>query len=224
MAGRKHTGIVDEEKAKQLRFFDDAARDKAKVLAWLANEEQGTVVVKDDEPVHEMSRQMGSPLNYPDFEAKIRKLPDGDNYVFDEYPQNPIFKVLRFRMPDGSLRGISVYGKTLIPEYSTIVLESKIVRDWSVSTLKPMDMPGVIWDASQKRHVSKDGSLLPGWKKVYTNSGGENPYDPQSRGYRTVLMKIVSMGLATPQEVEKVFGRSSRASWMSLHKNTGYRW
>ena len=59
MAGRKNVGIIDEEKAKALKFFDDAARDKQKVLDWLQKEKQSLVVVDGDNPVDDKAHQRG---------------------------------------------------------------------------------------------------------------------------------------------------------------------
>jgi len=221
MAGRKHVGIIDEEKAKTLKFFAECDAQKQKVQDWITQEEQGLIIADADNPVNVSEAQKGKPIPFEKFERLIRKLPMGASYVFRDI--NPLFKGLCFNSPQKGLISVSAYGKTLLPEYSTITVEKEKVRDFSLNVLKPIDMPEMKWDPVAKEHVAKDGSLLPGWKYRYKTIG-ENPYDPTSRGYRTVLMRIVKLGLATPEEVEKVFGKSSRASWGSLHRSdTGYK-
>lgn len=221
MAGRKNVGIIDEEKAKALKFFDDAARDKQKVLDWLQKEKQSLVVVDGDNPVDDKAHQRGKSIHFAAFEKMIRKLPRGDHYVFNDI--NPLFKGLCYQSPGGRLIPISAYGKTDIPEFSTVIVYKKEVRDFSVSLLNRKDMPALVWNSETKRHETKDGSPMPGWKYEY-RTDGENPYDPQSRGYRTILMKIVELGLASPGEVEKVFGKSTRQSWQSLHNKNGWKY
>lgn len=221
MAGRKHVGVIDEEKAKALSFFDACAKDKEKVTRWIEEQRRSLVVVDADNPVDDKAHQRGKPLNFKTFEKMIRKLPNGDHYVFNDI--NPLMKGLCFQSPGGKLIRISAYGKTDIPEFSTVVVYKKLVRDFSVSVLNRRDMPQMVWNSETKRHESKDGSPLPGWKYEYSTDG-ENPFDPQSRGYRTILMKIVELRLATPNEVEKVFGRSTRQSWNSLHNKNGWKY
>lgn len=220
MAGRKHVGIVDEDKAKALKFFDDCARDKQKVTDWLEEQRRSLVVIDADAPVDDKARQRGKALHFTLFEKMIRKLPNGDHYVFNDI--NPLFKGLCYQSPSGNLIRISAYGKVDVPEFSTVVVKREMVRDFSLSLLKPVDMPEMKWNAETRRHESKDGSLLPGWKWEYKTEG-ENPFDAHARGYRTILMKIVELKLATPNEVEKVFGRSSRQSWNSLHSKNGWK-
>jgi len=221
MAGRKHAGIIDEEKAKALAFFNACDRDKQKVTDWLDEQRRSAIVVDADNPVDDKAHQRGKPIHFLKFEEMIRKLPNGSLYVFKE--SNPLFKYLYFQAPaQEELMKISPYGKTDIPEFSTVVVHKKLERDFSLNVLKPSDMPEMVWNASEKRHEAKNGSLLPGWKWVYETQG-ENAWDPQARGYRTILLRIVEKGLATPNEVEKVFGRSTRKSWNSLHSNNGWR-
>jgi len=221
MAGRKHAGIIDEEKAKALAFFNACDRDKQKVTDWLEEQRKSAVVVDADNPVDGKAHQRGKTLHFTKFEKMIRKLPNGGLYIFNDI--NPLFKGLCYQAPfkDEPIR-ISAYGKTDIPEFSTVIVQKKLQRDFSLGVLKPGDMPEMRWNSVEKRHEAKDGSLLPGWKWVWETMG-EDPYDPHARGYRTILMKIVELDLATPNEVEKVFGRSTRKSWNSLHSNNGWR-
>ena len=48
MAGKKHVGIVDEEKAKKLAFFAQCEAQKQKVVDWLKNEEAGMMATARD--------------------------------------------------------------------------------------------------------------------------------------------------------------------------------
>lgn len=221
MAGRNHVGLVDEEKAKKLAFFQKCEADKQKVVDWLKNEEQGLIIVDANNPVDVPEYQLGTPLNWHKFEKMLRKLPSGDNYVMEDLKDAPKARYLSFVSPKGRIK-IGAYGKIDIPEYSTICVEEVVVRDFSLNMLKPVDMPKVRWNPEKGEHETVDGGLLPGWKKIYKTIG-ENPWDLKSRGYRTLLMRIVHNKLATPDEVEKVFGKSSRASWNSLHQDTGYK-
>lgn len=213
MAGIKHSGIIDEEKAKWLATRDQIEKQRLKAENWLQTQSEQHLYVKDGEetPFAIKSHQWGVPMDYTELERRLKLLSIGDKLVFADTTNRPFRGVM---MPkEHSLKTISCYGRTLLPEFSVIKIKENIVRDFSFRHISYLDMPPLEFRGLKEGFKPKDpNALKPGWKIQY-ESQGEDPHDPQARGWRKVAMEFVLKGLATPSEIERLFGRSDRASW-----------
>lgn len=224
MAGRGHIGIVDSEKMaalaeEHLRLF---RLEQAK--QWQEEQRANNIycIDKDSRTYAEKEAQAGKRMDWKEFERKLKKLSCGHKLIFRDVKNRPGWRGVLYQYPDGTEKAISAYGKILLPEYSTIILKEKIERDFSVTHLNHLDFPKT--EKTATGYETLDGSLKPGWVKYY-ESHGEDPNDFNSRGWRTVLLRLQSLGYASVAEIEKIFGRSDRKSWasgMGHLSNTGY--
>jgi hypothetical protein len=229
----KNKGIVDTEKKELLEEIDRAEEqyhqaleyeaDELKTVQWSTN--------KKDLLVGDFEHQYGTPMDYRDLEKIIRLLPSGNNYVFIDFKDHPIealrsrpFKAVYFTYP-GLPRPvfISPYGKTVLPEWGTMMIEEKTIPDLRVRHFNRKDMPSKEWKGWDKGWVKKDPSEKSPWSRTINKTMGEDIDNPQSRGWRTVFIRIISMGFATRGEVEwaldRFFNRSldgNRDSWKNI--------
>ena len=234
MAGLKHAGIIDSEKRLMIDALDRASGERAAAKSYLEDQFSHNIFAYNGfiNTVDHINR-LGRPLSWQKFEALLRKLPYSDSLVFGEFSVRP-FRCVSYRRPDGSIVGISAYGRVPnIPEFSTMNLEREAVPDFSVNHLSRADFPEMEWKGdpviglhnyrTQKGFQTKDGALKPGW--TYRDKFiGENPQDPYSRGWRTVLCKGIALAqsksiqFASPAQIEAVFGTSDSPQWA---KHTG---
>lgn len=223
-----HVGIIDSEKRELLDALDMAEGMRYAAKAYLDEQySHNLFVVKGFINTVDHINRLGKPMDWRTFERKLRRLPHGDKLVFREQTVRP-FRGVCLMLPDGKEISISGYGRTVLPEYSTLEVERKIVPDFSITHLSHKDFPEMVWNGDdvvglhnidqQKGWTTKDGSLRPGWKYEY-ELRGENPDDPASRGWRTVLCRWVAIGLRdkvpfpTPEEIEREFSSSDSPQW-----------
>jgi len=216
MAGRAHLGVMDEEKAKLIQMRDEMERQRLQASAWLAEEQKRHVFVKEDEPIDfsSIEAQRGKMLGFVKFGDMLKRLPGGHNLVFKDHETRP-FRGVYWLRSTGHLQRISIYGRVKLYEFSVLLLKPKIVPDgFNTRHISHLDMPSMEFKGLDIGFVPKDpDALRPGWKKVYEMQG-EDAEDPQSRGWRKVLMDGVVQGFWSPVDVERIFGRSDRASWV----------
>lgn len=232
MAGLKHTGIVDSEKKLLISSLDKAAGERAAAKGYLEEQFSHNIFALKGyiNTVNDISR-LGRPLSWQKFEALLKKLPGSENFVFIEHTVRP-FRALMYRKPEGLIT-VSAYGRIPnIPEFSTMEVIRKPVPDFNVNHLNHSDFGEMEWKGDktigldnirQPGYQMKDGGLKPGW--VYRDQfWGENPDDPASRGWRTVLcmgIKKHMMGMIqfpSPEQIEAVFGGADSPQWA---KHTG---
>lgn len=233
MAGLKHAGIIDSDKKFLIQTLDRASGERAAAKSYLEDQFSHNIFALKGyiNTINDVSR-LGRPLSWQKFEALLRKLPGSENFVFIEHTVRP-FRALMYRKPEGLIT-ISAYGRIPnIPEFSTMEVIRKAVPDFGVNHLNRADFPELEWkgDSSigldnyrnQTGYVTKDGSLKPGW--TYRDQlWGENPDDPASRGWRTVLCKGLQLHMlgqikfASPEAIDRIFGGADSPQWA---KHTG---
>jgi hypothetical protein len=229
MAGLKHAGIIDSEKALMIAALDGAAGERQAAKQYLEDQNSHNIYAYKGyiNTVDSIAR-LGRPLSWEKFEALLKKLPHGNKLLFGEFSMRP-FRCVSFQFPDGTIHGISAYGRVPnIPEYSTMNLEREAVPDFNVNHLNHKDFGEMKWVGdpviglnnyrNQTGYQTVDGSLKPGW--TYRDKFiGENPLDPYSRGWRTVLCKGIALAqlkiieFASPAQIEAIFGETDSPQW-----------
>lgn len=206
--------ILDSNNIPRIKKRDESERCRDELIRYQQEHLRNTIYVKEDDNISMIDSvsQFGQAMSYIELEKKLRLLKNGANFVFLEYGLRP-FRAVCYRMPNGKLITISAYGRTIIPEWSTMILRPKIIGDLSLRHISPRDLPEVEWRGPQEGFVPKnENELKPGMIKVY-EMWGENENDPMARGWRTVLLRILDMGLADVTEIESIFGTPNRKSW-----------
>lgn len=222
MAGRGHRGIIDEEKAKLLAAQDLVEKQRLQAANWLEEELKQHIIMDADKPFTVPEHQRGQTMPWMKFENRLRKLPGGYNLRFVDVPNRPLFRGVLYKE-----KSISAYGKVDdLPEFSIISVKYGEEPDFSIRHISHLDMPKMDFlGVREGFRVSDPNALRPGWKRVIRN-WGEDANDPRSRGWRAVLMRGVASGIWKPVDIERIFGRSDRASWASGmgYRNIKARW
>lgn len=227
MAGNKHTGIIDTEKAAILFSLEKASNERALAKSYLEEQFSHNIFALKGyiNTVNNISR-LGKPLSWQQLEKLLKKLPGANNFVFVEHTVRP-FRALQYKTPQGLIT-ISAYGRIAnIPEFSTIEVIREVVPDFNVRHLNHLDYTDMEWkgdklvgldNINQPGYQTKDGSIKPGWT-YRDHLWGENPEDPASRGWRTVLCRGIQLhvtgkiNFGTPTDVERIFGGADSPQW-----------
>lgn len=223
-----HTGIIDSQKREILKELDAGEERAAYTKAYLDEQFAHNIfAIKGFINTVDNVARLGTPLPWQEFERKLKRLPFGQHLVFREQSIRP-FRGVCYLLPNGKEVPISGYGRTLIPEFSTMEVVRKAVPDPSVRHLSHRDFPEMEWDGDpviglhnykeQRGFKTKDGSLKPGWQWK-DQLWGENPDDPASRGWRTVLCRWLALGVAgtvpcpSVEAIEKEFAAANSPQW-----------
>jgi hypothetical protein len=229
MAGKFSPGVIDSEKRRFIEKNDKSEAQRDGTAKYLADQAEHQIYAVNGHinTVDNLVR-LGTPMSWQQFESKLLKLPHGDKLIFLDFIRP--FRAMCIGV-GGETYKISSYGRVPnIPEWSTMNINEKIVPDLSVRHLSYKDFPAMDWTGdrsvgfdnykTQGGFQTLDGSLKPGWKKVY-EMVGENPEDPWSRGWRTNLCLWLQISLKSrgkipapsPAEIENVFGTTDSPQW-----------
>lgn len=176
-------------------------KQKAEIVSFIERETSNCVMLNDpDSSPANAARQLGRGYVTRDFEERLLLL--NPNFIFTPHPTNPTKRCLYFTDRRGK-RFICAYESGFLPEHSIFSVKRKEVWDGVTTHINKKDLPkhevtptGVVW-----------GGMTPGFKKV------DIPWNEVTRGWRTVLVKIVGERIATPTQVESLFGSANRAEW-----------
>lgn len=199
--------IVDSVVAPRLLAGNKRAQEQAKIQAWCDEQERYAKALAETSAANP-EKQLGRSLSTEKFEALLTKV--SPKFRFEHLPLNMTKKAL-FYLRGADKYYICSYENGLLPEHSVLRRAEEMVRDFSVggTDSKPIqraDLPkhefvpgeGFVWDPAQ---------VQPGFQKI------EIPWGELYRGWRTVLLKIVQTRIATPTQVEAVFGADDSAAW-----------
>ena len=184
-----------------------AAQEKhqADVRKWVLDQVAHAVYLEDNNlsPAN-ADRQIGQPMFANDLEVRLKKL--NPNLYFESNPFNKSKKACYLLQPGAGKVFVCAYENGVMPEHSIMKVKEEEVWDVDQVHLNRKDMPkhefvpgvGYQFDPTAAR---------PGFKKV------KLPWGELTRGWRTVLLKIVISGLATITDVERIFGTDNRPEW-----------
>jgi len=166
-------------------------------------------------------QQLGRPLSPHQLESKLSKI--CHNLHFITHPNNPTKKVVYHLKPDGKKEFICAYENRYMPEHSVMRV---IVHEY----------PDPDFIATGK---AIERSELPAYEKVedVTSPFGygyefdpkarrpgmlyiEKGHGEETRGWRTVLLRLIQHNLITVDAAEREFSTDNRAEWA---KSTGKR-
>jgi|SRR5579883_2784268 len=201
--------IVDSQVAPRLAAGNFREQKVDQLQKWIEDQTANAIYLKDDDlsPAN-IERQFGQKLSATELETKLKKI--NPNLIFETIVENPGHKRLS-ELRRGEKVIICTYPNGIIPEHSFMRVKEEVVQDMNFynSTtatfhLDRKDLPkhefvegeGIKWDG-----------LPLGFKKVLI------PWGEYLRGWRTVLIRLVEAGAATPTQVEKIFGSDNRPEW-----------
>lgn len=190
MAGYSSQAI-DAEKLARDRRAQGVAAERQKQRDWAAGQWQWIQCAANPHGVTNPLAQWGAPKSVGQLRTLIQQL--NPAVLIEPSPREPEFWGLWVVQPDQSRKLLfpaGPYAGGIIPEYS--VMEEATV-----------ELPYV----TQKFNRGDPATLK------------ERTLGKESiRGWRTILVRLVERGLASPAAVEKLVGPSPRASWAALMK------
>jgi hypothetical protein len=136
--------------------------------------------------------RMGRPMWPSEFEQRLKRL--NANLFFEVIEGNPSKKRLSVVDQRGK-HFVAVYENSLMPERS-------------IPRLRVMEVPEPNVTHIDRKDLSSDPEALrPGWRKITV------PWGEKTRGWRTVLVRLIGNGLITVAQAENEFGSDETPEW-----------
>ena len=171
---------------------------KYKTDEWIKQQEALAIYVKHDElsPCN-VEKQMGQKMWPHEFESKLKKL---NPSLFSEVNTFNKNKRMLYIMENGVKKGICPFENTIMPEHSIVAVKEERYPD---------------------PNLYRDNEGNPIYDRTEANKDPDNygwithliPWHEAFRGWRTVLIKLVKEGIASPSQIEQVFGSSDTTGW-----------
>lgn len=144
---------------------------------------------------------MGRPMLASELELRLGKL--NSRLMFEHNPYNNTKKAL-YHVDQRGKEFVCAYEAGMMPERSVF----RVKVDYVPEDVEHID-----------RKDLGPQELIPG--RGFVPKDGKNPYmkrvlipwGEQMRGWRTVLIRLVAMGLLTPTQVETTFGADNTPEW-----------
>lgn len=154
--------------------------------------------VRDAPHVERMANipaRVGTPLFPSQLEGRLQKL--NPNLQFEVIEGNATHKRI-FVCDQRGKTSICVYENSLMPERSVAKVRVLEVPDPHFKVIDRKDMPDLTKDPK---------ALRPGWRRIAV------PWGEQTRGWRTVLVRLIQAGLITVAAAENEFGSDETPEW-----------
>ena len=177
---------------------DSKQQTQEKINKWIKEQEAMAVYVKhDDLSPCNVEKQMGQKLWPHEFDLRLKKL---NPSLFSEVNTFNRNKRMLYIMENGKKRGVCPFENTVMPEHSIVAVKEERYPDPNL----PRDNEGnPLYDRTE---ANKDPDNY-GWITQLI------PWHEAFRGWRTVLIKLVKEGIATPTQIETIFGSSDTTGW-----------
>jgi len=200
--------VKDSQKIEEHKQFLLVEKERDAARQWLEKEEAASVFLLDEktDPTNLEARQ-GRPMHTDYLEEKLKKMNPNLVFEFVDKKDGRVPSHRRVCIIENNQK------KTLFPyEYGVIYERSLMCRniqeiiDPDVKSLNRKDLPKNEWIPGQGI-VFEPGQTLPGFKKI------EVPWSEVKRGWRTVVLRLVTMGLIPLLDAEKLFGADESPEW-----------
>lgn len=184
-------------------------KQRQDIIDFIRSETANCVLLRDDDlsPCN-AARQLGQTYTHEEFERKLAIL--CPKLKAERHPFKPDKRCLYILDARGKIF-VCAYENGFLPEHSIFSVKTKEVWDRVTTHINKKDLP--------KHEVTPDGVIwhgpLPGFEDV------DIPWNEVKRGWRTVLVRLVEERIATPRQVENVFGSDNRPEWKK-HLGKGY--
>lgn len=211
--------IRDQERIALENARKEQDRQRQEALNYASNIYARGIAL-DDSPVN-AERQMGKMMTPAELEVILKKI--NSNFHFEFLSNGK--KRLSLILPSGEKTTVCVYEGTPMPEYSIFSFKENETLDMSLISnpnikLSRKDFPESKWggleydpdtgDVRGKGWVTDESATKPGYVKE------KILWNEVTRGWRTVLARIVAAGYANPAEVERHVDSANRASWARI--------
>ena len=181
------------------------------VKSWIDDQLRTSAYIGTDLDPTNAQRQIGRQMSSNEFEGKLRRhLPS--NIRFEVNHKNPSMKAVYRIHPDGKKEYICSYHNGFMPEHSIMAqseeevpVDLKKLDPASLGHIDRKDLPKAEWNG--ERWVFDGPVENPLMKRVPI------VWREHSRGWRTVLLRLVAANIITPVQAEAIFGSDNRPEW-----------
>lgn len=220
-----HLITNDIQKAK-IAHGNRVEKQKQDLLRYIEDEKAHLVYIDDnlfDPTVSE--KQLGRYYNSADFERRLKTILPSNCFIISN-PYRPGFRaIVRYsNLNSGKYETICPYESGIIPEHSVMQRKEVEIPDPDYisrkRTMERRDLPKHEWVPGQG-FVFDDTTVRPGFIKV-KQIGREI-----KRGWRTILIKLLTQKLVTVPDVERIFSADNTpnwARWTGRHTDTLLPW
>lgn len=203
------TNDIQKGKIAQGRALD---RKQQELIEHVQQEMSHTVFLDDKliDPTNSI-KQLGKPFTSQEFEKRLSTILPS-NCTFIDNPYNPTKRAVIRTLPEGKTETLVPYERGWTPEHSVMQLVEKEIADVDVlsrrKAISRADLPKSEYVRGEG-FVFDDTVTRPGFRKI-KQVGREI-----TRGWRTVLLKLVIQNIITLTDVERVFGTDYSPNWAS---------
>lgn len=218
--------IVDSVVAPRLVRGAKEESKAETIQNWVKEQTANVVYIREhDLSLANADRQMGQKFWPSELEARLKKL--NPNLLFEVNSFNPTKKALYHVRRGEGKHFICAYENLVMPEHSIMKVKEEVIQDLNYIRQGADGIPRMHLDRKDLSteqvkyataiHRGADGELVEpekdpnaipiGFKKVLV------PWGEYVRGWRTVTIKLVEAKVATPTQIESIFGADDRASW-----------
>jgi hypothetical protein len=178
-------------------------------VSWLNLETQNAMYLADEatDPTNTVAR-IGRPMLDRDLEDRLRKI--NPNLRFFHHGVNSTKKWMAI-VRDGRLEKLFPYEAGLMPERS--IMSRRVIRQPDPTQLRPGPVMAHLDRRDLPRHEYVPGvgevfhGELPGFRTV------EVPWREEIRGWRTVLLRLLAMGIIRAADIDRFFSHDETPEW-----------
>lgn len=202
---------ITPETKKRQELLQKAEQYREELKRWIYDQlKDNQYIMEDGRCLARLVDQIGTPMSASALEEKLKK--HFPNLVFVVNPNNPAMKMMYVRR-NGALDPICAYHNGIMPEHSVmrmkeiLVPREEFIRGPGIGHVNHKDLPLEKTEfVPGAGYVDQDGVPL-GFRREL------RPWGEEIRGWRTVLVKLVVSGIATPAQIERIFGSANRRAW-----------
>lgn len=201
--------VKTDETQSKLLPFEKREETLDQIRQWIEQETANAMYLEDPDtsPII-VGKRLGRPLLPAELERKLVKI--CPTLVFEVNPNNSRMK---------ALYNVDSRGKEYICAYHNEVMSERSIMRVKVEEVPETDANGLPIKHFDRKDLGAH-ELVPG-KGFLPKPGVTNPYvkkvlipyGEKTRGWRTVLIKLVRAGLVTPTAVEREFGADNTPEW-----------
>ena len=208
--------VTPDDYKLQRTLKEDRKRIEAeKRRVYLEETMNNSPVLSDDGILlSDEKQQAGTPLSPKELEIKLLRLCPALHFKF--HPNNKTKKALYHKKPDNTLEFICAYENRVMPEHSVMRVVEHEYPDPEVftkgRTIQRDELPAFEVVVDSKSPIGYSYEFDPTARRpgmIYVNKG----FGEQTRGWRTVLLRLIQHNLITVNAAEKEFRSDNRAEW-----------
>ncbi len=190
--------------------YDKKEKQREQMAAWVEQQTKNSIFLEDEKtnPANALAR-IGKAMLAGELEGKLKKLNSSLHFEYNSFNST---KKMIYLVDRRGKTPLFPYEAGVMPERSIMNTKEEMVpvEDIYESTTFKMnrkDLGKQTWDEKKQEFVSDTPN--PYLRKVLI------PWSEKTRGWRTILIKLVIAGAITPKQAEDTFGSHNTREWQN---------